>query len=493
MSNPDGHDADDSIGPEEETVRGTLSPFSVPADPLIGTEVSGYLVKGRLGSGGMGIVYEGEQTVIGKRVAIKVLKSEVADNPDVVKRLIAEARAVNSVGHRNIIDVFGFGELPDGRQAIIMELLEGESLEQLLSRYRAEHRTMPLEEVLVVLDELLSALAAAHQAGVIHRDLKPSNVFLCQQRDGSRYVKILDFGIAKLGVRGDAAHNASVLVGTPAYMAPEQAMGGVVSPALDLYAVGVMAFEMLTGRLPFIADSLFELITKHQQERPPLPSSLNLGLPDELDDLVMKLLEKRPEHRFASANAVRSEVIKLKKKLAAPTSLRSQPVPPADDGTGDDGTEDTVIRPPSPGTRDAPRPAAPAPDTQPVGDETLRCDAKAASASTVGDETLPHDAKASTFSLAEDEGLEDTLPRGARAPVPDAAATQDDDGEDTVPTARSPPAGLETAEVRRVPRRAETPATKPAPSTGLPEALWAVLAVAVLALAALAVKAFVLP
>jgi hypothetical protein len=128
-----------------------------------------------------------------------------------------------------------------------------------------------------------------------------------------------------------------------------------------------------------------------------------------------------------------------------------------------------------------------------VGDETLRCDAKAASASTVGDETLPHDAKASTFSLAEDEGLEDTLPRGARAPVPDAAATQDDDGEDTVPTARSPPAGLETAEVRRAPRRAETPATKPAPSTGLPEALWAVLAVAVLALAALAVKAFVLP
>ena len=491
MADHKGNDADDYIGPEEETVRGDVSPFYMPADALIGTEVSGYLVKGRLGAGGMGIVYEGEQTVIGKRVAIKVLKSEVAGNPDVVKRLVAEARAVNSVGHRNIIDVFGFGEIPDGRQAIIMELLEGESLEQLINRYRAEHRTMPLEELLVVLDEMLSALAAAHTAGVIHRDLKPSNVFLCQQRDGSRYVKILDFGIAKLGVLGDAAHNASVLVGTPAYMAPEQAMGGVVSPALDLYAVGVMAFELLTGRLPFIADSLFQLITKHQQERPPLPSSLNLSLPDELDDLVMKLLEKRPEDRFGNANAVRSEVIKLKKKLAVPTSLRSQPEAPPPDG----GTEDTILRPPSMDTREAPKPAAPAPDTQPVGDETLPRGAKASSVAVVGDETLPRGAKATPYSLDDDEGTEDTVPRGSRTSAAHAAATQeDDDGdEDTVPSARSPRAGVKTAEVRRVPRAPEKPAAKPAPSKGLPAALWVVLAVILLAMVALAVKAFVLP
>lgn len=154
MADHKGSDSDEPyIGPEEETIKGEQSPFFMPPDALIGTEVGGYLVKGRLGSGGMGIVYEGEQTVIGKKVAIKVLKSEVAGNPEVVKRLVAEARAVNSVGHRNIIDVFGFAEIPDGRQAIIMELLEGDSLEQVLATYRAEHRTMPLTEVVVVLDE----------------------------------------------------------------------------------------------------------------------------------------------------------------------------------------------------------------------------------------------------------------------------------------------------------------------------------------------------
>jgi len=469
MSDKKGDASDESyIGSEEETVRGDPSPFFAPPDALIGTDVGGYLVKGRLGSGGMGIVYEGEQTVIGKRVAIKVLKGEVAGNPDVVRRLIAEARAVNSVGHRNIIDVFGFADLPDGRQAIIMELLEGESLEQLLAQYHAEHRTMPVGEVLVVLDELLSGLAAAHAAGVIHRDLKPSNVFLCRQRDGSRYVKILDFGIAKLGVLGDAAHNASVLVGTPAYMAPEQATGGVVSPALDLYAVGVMAFELLTGRLPFIAESLFQLITKHAQERPPLPSSLNMGLPDALDDLVMKLLEKRPEDRYPSANAVRSEVVALKKQLAAPSAFKA-PLPPAQ-----------VRQPP------------PAP--------------VAAAATKPGDETLP--SRAPNYSLSDDEGDEDTVPRGARPPP---VSLDDDDGtENTLPSARrrdleqqsasiasgprpekDPKALVPTAEIRRVPRPdvAKAPPRKP----GLPLAVWLLLLAAAVALVVVGVLAFLRP
>jgi serine/threonine-protein kinase len=457
------------IGPEEETVKGDISPFFAPPDALIGTEVGGYLVKGRLGSGGMGIVYEGEQPVIGKKVAIKVLKSEVAGNPDVVKRLISEARAVNAVGHRNIIDVFGFAEIPDGRQAIIMELLEGESLEQLLAVYRAERRTMPLTEVLVVLDEMLSALASAHAAGVIHRDLKPSNVFLCRQRDGSRYVKILDFGIAKLGVLGDGAHNASVLVGTPAYMAPEQATGGVVSPALDLYAVGVMAFELLTGRLPFIANSLFELMTKHAQERPPLPSSIHLGLPDELDDLVMKLLEKKPEDRYASANAVRAEVLRLKKKLSVPTSLRG-PDPSAPDVE----IEDTLIKKTSPITLDAPPTPAPAPAPLPLAGEPV-----------------PPSARSESYSLADDDGTEDTLPRGARLKTPpspardeedtlpkrqdDPAASTIDDGiEDTQPTAKRVSKALDpTAEVRRAPRPGEME-KKPVPAPrrkGLPTAV----------------------
>jgi serine/threonine protein kinase len=482
MSDNKGADSEEPyIGPEEETIRGDPSPFYAPPDALIGKDVGGYLVKGRLGAGGMGIVYEGEQTVIGKRVAIKVLKSEVADNPDVVRRLVAEARAVNSVGHRNIIDVFGFAELPDGRQAIIMELLEGESLEQLLAQYHAEHRTMPLSEVLVVLDEMLSALAAAHTAGVIHRDLKPSNVFLCRQRDGSRYVKILDFGIAKLGVLGDAAQNASVLVGTPAYMAPEQATGGVVSPPLDLYAVGVMIFELLTGRLPFVADSLFQLITKHAQERPPLPSSLNLGLPDALDDLVMKLLEKRPEDRYPSANAVRAEVVRLKKQLSVPSSLKA-PLP-APEPAPDEGLDATLLRPPAAPTRSAPPTPAPAAPTRP------------------GDETMP--SRGPTMSLADDDAVEDTLPRGTRPPM---VSLDDDDGtENTLPSARrpnrqpssgptpkDPKALVPTAEVRRVPR-AEAAKPKPAPKKALPTAVWLVLAVVALGLVAFGVLTFLRP
>jgi serine/threonine protein kinase len=306
---------------DEETIRPMRpSPEMLAAitdrDPVIGTHVSGYVVKGRLGAGGMGIVYEGEQPVIGKRVAIKVLRPEVADNPDVVQRLVAEARAVNQVGHRGIIDVFGFGQLPDGRQCIVMEYLEGDSLEALVNQMKDQRKLMPLNETLTILDELLSALAAAHSAGVIHRDLKPSNIFLCRQRDGTRYVKVLDFGIAKLGVLGATPQtNASLMVGTPSYMAPEQARGGMVSAALDLYAVGCIAFELLTGNQPFAANSVVEMIMKHQDEKPARPSEKVLSLPDVLDDWVLKLLEKKPENRYASADEARRVLVPVRKEL----------------------------------------------------------------------------------------------------------------------------------------------------------------------------------
>jgi eukaryotic-like serine/threonine-protein kinase len=235
-------------------------------DPLIGTSVCGYVIKGRLGQGGMGIVYEGEQPMIGKRVAIKVLRAEIAQDPEQVQRLVSEARAVNAVGHRGIIDVFGYGELTDGRQCIVMEYLDGEPLSDLLIRNHNENRETPVLEVLLILEEILSALGGAHGAGVIHRDLKPSNVFLCKQRDGSRFVKVIDFGIAKLGVIGSTpSTRASLMIGTPSYMAPEQARGGSVSPALDLYAVGVMAFEMLTGQLPFVGDSVVAVLMQHAE------------------------------------------------------------------------------------------------------------------------------------------------------------------------------------------------------------------------------------
>jgi serine/threonine-protein kinase len=320
-----GPAADDGVFEGEEATVPTMS-SSGGGDPLIGTTVSGYVVKSRLGSGGMGIVYEGEQPVIGKRVAIKVLRPEVADNPEVIQRLVSEARAVNAVGHRGIIDVFGYGELPGGRQCIVMEYLDGESLGDYLKKQTELHQAMSLYDVVVILDEILSALGAAHSAGVIHRDLKPSNIFLCNQRDGQRYVKLLDFGIAKLGVLGAATPQtrASMLMGTPSYMAPEQARGGPVGPAMDLYAVGVIAYEMLTGDLPFTGENVVEVLMKHQEQPPPRPSARLFNLPDEVDDLVVKLMAKKPADRYQTADEVRVLVKQIRKSIGDSTAGRDQ-------------------------------------------------------------------------------------------------------------------------------------------------------------------------
>jgi serine/threonine-protein kinase len=184
---------------------------------------------------------------------------------------------------------------------------------------------MPIAEVMVVLEEILSALGAAHGAGVVHRDMKPSNIFLCRQRDGTRFVKILDFGIAKLGVHGTTPQTqASMLVGTPSYMAPEQARGGGISPAMDLYAVGVIAFEMITGQLPFMGNSVVEVLMKHAEEPPVKPSSLLMSIPDDVDDLILKLLAKKPADRYPSAESVRVDVVRIRKALADSTARRTE-------------------------------------------------------------------------------------------------------------------------------------------------------------------------
>ncbi|MBL8939118.1 MAG: serine/threonine protein kinase [Archangium sp.] len=304
MSGDDPHD--DAKGAMPTSIR----------DPVIGTEVSGYRVTARLGSGGMGVVYEGEQPLIGKRVAIKVLRHEIAEDPELVLRLVAEARAVNQVGHRGIIDVFGVGKLPDGRQCIVMELLDGEPLESVMRAFQVQQRVMPLLDTLFILEEVFSALAAAHTAGVIHRDLKPSNIFLCKQRDGTRFVKLLDFGIAKLGVLGSTpSTRASMMVGTPGYMAPEQASGGAVTPAMDLYAAGVVTFELLAGRLPFESDNVMEMLMKHSSHPPPSLATFNPTLPADLDALVQQLLAKQPDQRPRSAEEVRLQLVRLRAEL----------------------------------------------------------------------------------------------------------------------------------------------------------------------------------
>ncbi len=326
------------------------------ADPILGARLGDYVVKERLGQGGMGIVYAGEQPLIGKRVAIKVLRPEIARDPEQVQRLLAEARAVNAIRHRGIIDIFNFGELPDGRHYVVMEYLSGIALDQLIT----DRGALPPTEALELLDEMLAALGAGHGAGIIHRDLKPSNVFLVQQPDGSRYVKLLDFGLAKTSAtpRGATPQTRTdMFVGTPEYVAPEQARAEAVGPYTDLYAAGVLAFEILTGQLPFQANSPIEWVMRHLEATPPAPSTVAGGIPEELDALVLKLLAKEPSDRPVSAEAVRREITRIRRNLAAAaTQMRAAPpAPPASAGKA------APTRPP----RKAPTPA-PSTQTNPV-------------------------------------------------------------------------------------------------------------------------------
>lgn len=278
-------------------------------DPLVGQQLGEYRVERRIGFGGMGIVYEGVHPLIGKRAAIKVLRWDASDDPIETGQLLEEARVVNSIRCRGIVDIFGFGRMPDGRHYFAMELLEGERLDVFIR----ERAPMTAAEAIPILDEVLASLAAAHGVGVIHRDLKPHNIFLVSQAHGPRYVKLLDFGLAKRGAFQGAPASVSGVAGTLGYMAPEQALGEKVQPQTDLYAVGVVAYEMLTGQLPFPGNNLVALVQLQTSGPPPRPSSRNRALPAALDDLVFSLLAPRLEDRPRSAEEVRVQLRRISK------------------------------------------------------------------------------------------------------------------------------------------------------------------------------------
>ncbi len=298
------------------------------ADPMLGARIGDYVIQERIGAGGMGIVYRAVQPLIGKQVAIKILSPHMASHPEAVHRLLAEARIVSTIQHHGIIDIFGFGELPDGRQYMVMEYLKGSPLDT----YLAQHQRLEPSEAFAILDEVLAALGAAHAAGVVHRDLKPNNIFLVQQPDGSRYTKLLDFGIAKAEApTEDSPQTATgVLMGTPEYMAPEQVRSQAVSPRTDLYALGVVAFKMLTGKLPFTGDRV-QVLLAQVSEAPPMPSQLLPSLPPGIDALIRWLMAKRPEERPASTDEVRRAMAELRKswgespKYATPLPAASEP------------------------------------------------------------------------------------------------------------------------------------------------------------------------
>ncbi len=290
-------------------------------DLLLGQTLGEYKVLDALSRGGMGAVYRGEQPMIGKKVAIKVLLPNAAEDPDQMHRLLAEARAVNAIRHPNIIDIFSFGTMPDGRHYFVMELLDGQPLDEVLH----QKRVFTPEEVIILLEQTMSALGAAHSAGVVHRDLKPANLFVTTLPDGAWHVTVLDFGLAKqLGASSHTSPN--LVMGTPGFMAPEQIRGQQVTARTDLYAMGVVAWLLLTGKEPFAADSLVELMMRHLEAQLPSLQKLAPDAPPGLVRIIEKLLDKNPGARPQSAMEVRAELQRLR---AMPEAARTRATPMA--------------------------------------------------------------------------------------------------------------------------------------------------------------------
>ncbi len=281
-----------------------MDPQQGPPQPdlLIGQTIGNYLVTQKLGEGGMGAVYLAEHPSIGKKVALKVLHSEFSTNQEVTARFFHEAKAVNDIGHPNIVDIVDFGILQagGGREQLvyfIMEYLAGMTLSQLI---RSE-APLPPERALGVALQVADALSASHKCGIIHRDLKPDNIILLQRGRERDFVKLLDFGIAKLtggSAAGSHRTRTGIVMGTPAYMSPEQCEGrDSVDLRTDVYALGIVIYEMLTGRVPFQGDGYGEILVQHLTQRPVPPSQFRM-LPAHVEVVVLKALEKRPDLRY---------------------------------------------------------------------------------------------------------------------------------------------------------------------------------------------------
>ena len=300
--------------------------LSKPAS-LVGQVVGGYRLVTALRSGGMGTVYYAEHTVIGRRAAVKVLHPEISRNPQLISRFLVEARAANDIRHPNVVEITDLGNTGD-LHYIVMSFLEGETLGERLER----EKILDESTMVRIVRQIASALAAAHDRGIVHRDLKPENIFLLNHPDYPDYVKVLDFGIAKLigPQQANAPHNTMMgtVLGTPTYMSPEQCRGqGELDHRSDIYSLGVMLYEMLTGTVPFRRDSPADVLLAHVQDTPASPFDLNPKLSRHIGDAILRALEKDPARRFASMRELRDaveNVARPAKAAAASTQVEEE-------------------------------------------------------------------------------------------------------------------------------------------------------------------------
>ena len=355
-------------------------------DPLVGrTLPGGYRVTHILGVGGMGRVYCAEQVALGRTVAVKVVHPHLADDELAAARFLNEARTASRLGHPNSVAIFDFGRTENGQPYIVMEYLRGRDL----GRVAQSEGPLPLRRVVDVLRQTLAALGEAHALGIVHRDLKPDNIVLDPLRSGRDFVKVVDFGLAKILEEAPAANGGGALTrpglvcGTPEYMSPEQGRGDPLDGRSDLYSLGIVAFELLAGRVPFAADTATKTLLLQLNEPAPDPRNVapERGIPAPFAELTLRALAKAPADRFQDAAQMSAA---LEDALIAAEGRVSRPSPST--GTrcracgalspigqkfcGDCGAPSASTTPPLAGAR--PSPAPPAPRARPAGRPATR-------------------------------------------------------------------------------------------------------------------------
>jgi tRNA A-37 threonylcarbamoyl transferase component Bud32 len=329
----------------------TARPAPTPAKPAATTPVSKlpppaadndltgkllnnrYLVEDKLGEGGFGAVYRATQTQMNRKVALKVLHAKMAKDPQVLGRFKREAQASSLLRAPHTVQVYDFDQSPDGIMYLAMEILQGRSLHAIL----AQDGPIPSARMYGVMDGIADSLGEAHGQGIVHRDIKPENIYL-ETRPTPDFVKVLDFGIAKIvsgeglgGSTGPALTAAGQTLGTLEYMSPEQLMGAQLDGRSDLYALGILSYEMVTGSLPFSAKTPGEMITFHLKTMPPPPSQArpDLGIPPLLDQVILKLLAKKKDDRYRDTTELRADLARLQRGESGATQAPGVVVAPS--------------------------------------------------------------------------------------------------------------------------------------------------------------------